>query len=172
MEKAVARTQKVVRSDQKSVVTISRNTRCSNFILKLMAKERRGSRAGCRRRCGDRGTGIAGFFCFCGGGRGVTCAHRQGGSEQGRRCRWLVRSRRRRPWRGARGRRGEAPALAATGSSNERSGACARRRHRSGRRMASRRRGEITLDAAPTSPTPCRRRPPRPPETTTMTPSS
>lgn len=46
----------------------------------------------------------------------------------------------------------------------------ARRRRRSRRRTTSWRCGEITLDAAPTSPTPCRRRP-RAPETTT-TPSS
>uniref|UniRef100_A0A0E0EVP7 Uncharacterized protein n=1 Tax=Oryza meridionalis TaxID=40149 RepID=A0A0E0EVP7_9ORYZ len=41
MEKAVARTLKVVRSGWKSAATISRNMRCSNFILKLMAKKRR-----------------------------------------------------------------------------------------------------------------------------------
>ncbi|EEE61475.1 hypothetical protein OsJ_15746 [Oryza sativa Japonica Group] len=47
-----------------------------------------------------------------------------------------------------------------------------KKRRRSRRRTASRRHGEITLDTAPTSPTPGRCRPPRPPETTTATPSS
>uniref|UniRef100_A0A0D9YZ12 Uncharacterized protein n=1 Tax=Oryza glumipatula TaxID=40148 RepID=A0A0D9YZ12_9ORYZ len=47
----------------------------------------------------------------------------------------------------------------------QRRGACARRRRRSGWRTASRKCGEITPDAPLTSPTPCRRRPPRPPKT-------
>uniref|UniRef100_A0A0D3FYT6 Uncharacterized protein n=1 Tax=Oryza barthii TaxID=65489 RepID=A0A0D3FYT6_9ORYZ len=52
-------------------------------------------------------------------------------------------------------------------------GACSDGEHQwKKRRTASRRRGEITLDTASTSPTPCRCRPPRPPETTTTTPSS
>jgi hypothetical protein len=38
---AVARTQKMVRFGHKSAATIYRNMRGSNFILKLMAKERR-----------------------------------------------------------------------------------------------------------------------------------
>uniref|UniRef100_A0A0E0I1N1 Uncharacterized protein n=1 Tax=Oryza nivara TaxID=4536 RepID=A0A0E0I1N1_ORYNI len=79
----------------------------------------RGSRAGCCRRCGSRGTRTAGFFCFDGGNGGSICAHRQGGGRsngQGQRHQWLTRSGRWRPWRGARGRRGTAPAPAATGS--------------------------------------------------------
>uniref|UniRef100_A0A0E0PCH6 Uncharacterized protein n=1 Tax=Oryza rufipogon TaxID=4529 RepID=A0A0E0PCH6_ORYRU len=159
---AVARTQKMVRFGQKSAATIYRNMRGSNFILKLMAKERRLSSALRRQRHRDRRL----LFLLLRRRRSHLCSLARRRREQ--RARTMVLVAREATETLARSVREEGRGLDAY-SDGERQW---KKRRRSRRRTVSRRHGEITLDTAPTSPTPCRCRPPRPPETTTATPSS
>uniref|UniRef100_A0A0E0DGY6 Uncharacterized protein n=1 Tax=Oryza meridionalis TaxID=40149 RepID=A0A0E0DGY6_9ORYZ len=159
---AMARTQKMVRSGQKSAATIYRNMHGSNFILMLMAKERRLSSALRRQRHRDRRL----LLLLLRWRRSHLCSLARRWREQ--RARTMLLVAREATETLARSVREEGRGLDAC-NDGERQW---KKRRRSGRRTASRRRGEITLDTALTSPTSCRCRPPRPLETTTTTPSS
>uniref|UniRef100_A0A0D3FB16 Uncharacterized protein n=1 Tax=Oryza barthii TaxID=65489 RepID=A0A0D3FB16_9ORYZ len=162
MEKAVAQTLKVVRSGRKSTVTISKNTRCTNFIFKLMAKKRRLSPALRQPRHRDRR-----LLLLLQWQRRIhlrSLARRR--QEQRARTAAQVAHEKQAMETLARSAReeGSSPGAGSDGERARGGGAAAG----GGRRQVRRDHPRRPL----TSPTPCRRRPPRPPKTTTTIPSS